>query len=135
MEKDLEVHATKHSDCGEQIEITLQTNRTAFTSGIQLLVAVPASFLLAVPREEHVNIHQLPLLACLIAWRVLWNRERHADANSVAGREGRRKVYAAPSVIHVPGVNLEDELSAIRIKHLLSSIISVHAETATLPTG
>lgn len=134
MEKDLKLNTAEDADCREQIEVAPQTHGAAFTSCIQVLIAIPTSLFLAIARKEHFYIHQLSLLACLIAWRVPWNRERHADANSVARREGCREVYTTPSIIHVSDLQLESYPLATMINHLLSSIISVHPEATTLPT-
>lgn len=116
MEEDLKVHATEHSDGGEQIEITPQTYGAALTSRIQLFIAVPTSFLLSVSSEEHLDIHQLSLLPCLIAGWVLWDREGHANAYSVAGCEGGCEVNASPGIIDI-----------------FSTVVAMYTKTSALP--
>lgn len=132
MKEDFKVHATERSNGGEQIEIAPHSDGATFTSRVQLFVPIPTAFFGSVPCKEYLDVHQLSLLPCFIAWRVLWDCERHANTDSIAGCEGCREVYAAPSIIHVSIVILEPVVTHTAV-HLLPAIITMHTKTATLP--
>jgi len=110
---DFKVAAAEHAHSRKQVALTLQPLHRVLLP-IPLFVQIPLTHPLAIPREEHLHIKDMPLKPILR--RAPRNGEAHPQADRLTGAKRRRKVNAA--------VRIGDEAAAV---------VAVHSQAPALP--